>query len=173
MRIIVLLWSFCLEWLSLSSLPLKDELNNSNRGSKSSNPSRQGSVRKSGAPPSLQGGASQSDAPMSSQGDTLKSNTPTSTCSGNSKSSTALFPHHGASTSTSSVSSLGGGSASATPLSTAASDVSMKSADAPLQEQECSDGLNKNLDWNSGKPESNKNISAAQEGLQGQLQHIG
>ena len=62
-------------------------------------------------------------------------------------------------------SSLGGGSTSATPLSTAASDVAMESVDTPLQEVS-SDGLNKNLDWNSGKPESSKNIAAVQQGQQ-------
>uniref|UniRef100_I3KU68 C-Jun-amino-terminal kinase-interacting protein 4 n=1 Tax=Oreochromis niloticus TaxID=8128 RepID=I3KU68_ORENI len=40
-----------------------------------------------------------------------------------------------------------------------ASDVAMESVDTPLQDQESSDGLNKNLDWSSGKPESNKNVS--------------
>lgn len=55
----------------------------------------------------------------------------------------------------SSMSSVGRGSAS---------DVAMESLDTPLQDQEASDGLNKNLDWNSGKPESNKNISAVQRG---------
>uniref|UniRef100_A0A4W6FAF6 Sperm associated antigen 9 n=1 Tax=Lates calcarifer TaxID=8187 RepID=A0A4W6FAF6_LATCA len=63
------------------------------------------------------------------------------------------------------VSSLGDGSASATPLSTA-SDVAMESVDTPPQEQGASDGLDKNLDWSSGKPESSKNIAAVQEGQQ-------
>lgn len=65
-------------------------------------------------------------------------------------------------------SSLGGGSASVTPMSTAASDVAMESA-----EQGVSDGLNKNLDWSSGKPESSKNIAAVQGGQQGQPGHAG
>lgn len=55
------------------------------------------------------------------------------------------------------------GSASATPLSTAASDVAMESVDTPTGDQEVSDGLNKNLDRNSEKPESSKNITAVQE----------
>uniref|UniRef100_A0A3Q1EK15 C-Jun-amino-terminal kinase-interacting protein 4 n=1 Tax=Acanthochromis polyacanthus TaxID=80966 RepID=A0A3Q1EK15_9TELE len=67
------------------------------------------------------------------------------------------------STGMSAVSSLGGGSASATSLST---DVAMASLDTPVQEQ---DGLNKNLDRNSGKPESSKNITAVQGGQQGQF----
>lgn len=65
------------------------------------------------------------------------------------------------------MSSVGGGFASATPLSTAASDVAMESV--PRREQEVSDGLNKNLDRNSGKPEGSKNITVMQEGQQGQL----
>lgn len=71
------------------------------------------------------------------------------------------------------MSPMSSGSASATPLSTAASDVAMESVDTPLQEPEVSDGLNKNLDRNSGKPESSKNIEAVQEGQQGQLGHDG
>uniref|UniRef100_A0A8P4K3I8 C-Jun-amino-terminal kinase-interacting protein 4 n=1 Tax=Dicentrarchus labrax TaxID=13489 RepID=A0A8P4K3I8_DICLA len=66
-------------------------------------------------------------------------------------------------------SAVGGGSASATPVSTAGSDVTMESVDTPLQEQEFSDGLNKNLNRTSGKPENSKNIAAVQEGQQGQL----
>uniref|UniRef100_A0A4W6F6V3 Sperm associated antigen 9 n=1 Tax=Lates calcarifer TaxID=8187 RepID=A0A4W6F6V3_LATCA len=65
----------------------------------------------------------------------------------------------------SAVINLGDGSASATPLSTA-SDVAMESVDTPPQEQGASDGLDKNLDWSSGKPESSKNIAAVQEGQQ-------
>lgn len=93
---------------------------------------------------------------MSSQGGSSKSNTPTSA-------HTPLTPHDGASSGVSPVSSLGDGSASATPPSTA-SDVAMESP----QEQGASDGLDKNLDWSSGKPESSKNIAAVQEGQQGQ-----
>ncbi|XP_040922544.1 C-Jun-amino-terminal kinase-interacting protein 4 isoform X2 [Toxotes jaculatrix] len=138
----------------------QDELAGTNRGgSKSSTPTNQGSVSK--APASLQGGGSKPNTPMSSKGGTPKSNTPTSTYS-------PLSPQGGASTGMSPVSSLGSGSASATPQSTTASDVAMESVDTSLQEQEASDGLNKNLDWNSGKPESNKNIAAMQEGQQGQ-----
>lgn len=55
------------------------------------------------------------------------------------------------------MSSLGRGSAS---------DVAMESVDTPLKDQETSDGHNKNLDWSSGKPESNKNKEAVQEGQQ-------
>lgn len=59
------------------------------------------------------------------------------------------------------VSSLEGGSTT--------SDVTMESLDASHQKQDASDRLNKNLDWNNGKPESSKNIIAVQEGQQGQL----
>ncbi|KAM9336112.1 C-Jun-amino-terminal kinase-interacting protein 4 isoform 2-T2 [Symphorus nematophorus] len=131
-----------------SNTSLKDELSHANRGgSKSSSPANQGSVSKSGG--------SKSNSPMSSQGGTSKSNTPA-----NSQSTTPLSPHDGAST-------VGGGSV--TPLSTAASDVTMESVDTPLKEHEVSEGLNKNLDRNSGKPESSKNIAAMQEGQQGEL----
>lgn len=144
-------------------LYFKDELSKANHsGSKSSSPSHQGSVSKSGARASLQSGGSQSNTLASSQGGTSKSNTPTSTYSGNSQSTTPLSPSHGeASTGVSPVSSLGGGST--------ASDVTMESVDTSLQKQDASDRLNKNLDWNNGKPESSKNITAVQEGQQGQL----
>ncbi|XP_050928380.1 C-Jun-amino-terminal kinase-interacting protein 4 [Lates calcarifer] len=132
-----------------SNTSLKDELAGANRRG-----SNQGSVSKSGAP------ASKSNTPMSSQGGSSKSNTPTSA-------HMPLTPHDGASSGVSPVSSLGDGSASATPLSTA-SDVAMESVDTPPQEQGASDGLDKNLDWSSGKPESSKNIAAVQEGQQGQ-----
>lgn len=62
-------------------------------------------------------------------------------------------------------SSLGEGSA--------ASDVIMESVEASLQKPQASDGLNKNLDWNSRKPESNKNITAVQLGTQEQPGHDG
>ncbi|KAM7371215.1 hypothetical protein PAMP_010704 [Pampus punctatissimus] len=121
-----------------SNTSLKDELaSSSHRGS----PTKQGSVSKSGA----QRGAS-------------KSNTPTSTSSSNSQSTTPLYPHDRASAGMSPVSRLVGSSASA-----AGSDVAMESVDTPLQDEEGSDGLNKNLNWNSGKPESSKNIAAVHE----------
>ncbi|KAK1881455.1 C-Jun-amino-terminal kinase-interacting protein 4 [Dissostichus eleginoides] len=53
---------------------------------------------------------------------------------------------------------------SGSPLSPAASNVSMES-------EEVSDGLNKNPDRSRGKPESSKNIAAVQEGQQGQPGH--
>lgn len=62
------------------------------------------------------------------------------------------------------------GSASATPPSTAESDVTMESVETAAQEQEVSDGLNKNLDRNSEKPDSNKNIAAVRDAQQGQLE---
>ncbi|CAB1449052.1 unnamed protein product, partial [Pleuronectes platessa] len=140
-----------------SNTSLKDELTRSNRsGSKTSSPNNQSNVSKSGAPGSSQAGGSSQDG-------TSKSNTPTS--------SRTLFPHDGASTGTSPMSSHAGGSASATPVSTTASDVAMESVDTPLQEQEASDRLNRNLDRSGGKPESNKNIAAVQEGQQGQRGH--
>uniref|UniRef100_A0AAQ5WZ57 C-Jun-amino-terminal kinase-interacting protein 4 n=1 Tax=Amphiprion ocellaris TaxID=80972 RepID=A0AAQ5WZ57_AMPOC len=73
---------------------------------------------------------------------------------------------HPWSTGMSAVSSLTAGSASAMALS---SDVAMASVDTPVQEQ---DGLNKNLDRNSGKPESSKNITAVQGGQRGQLDNL-
>lgn len=146
---------------SLFFLHFKDELASSNhRGSKSSTPTHQGSVSKSG---------SKSNNPMSSQGGTSISNTPTSTYSANSQSTTPLSRPDGVSTGMSPVSSLGGGSASATPQSAAASDVAMEPVDMPLQEGEVSEGLNKNLDRNSWKPESSKNIAAVREGERSQL----
>ncbi|XP_044034079.1 C-Jun-amino-terminal kinase-interacting protein 4 isoform X3 [Siniperca chuatsi] len=157
-----------------SNTSLKDELSNANRGgSKSSTPTSQGSVSKSGTPVSLQGGGSKSNTPMSTQDGISKSNTPTSTYSANSQFTTPLSPHEGLSAGMSPASGAGGGSAFATPLSIAASDVAMESVDTPLQEQEVSDGLNKNLDRNSGKLEGSKNIAAVQEGQQGQLGHDG
>ncbi|XP_038591359.1 C-Jun-amino-terminal kinase-interacting protein 4 isoform X1 [Micropterus salmoides] len=155
-----------------SNTSLKDELANANhRGSKSSTPTSHENVSKGGTPVSSQSGGSKSNTPMSSQGGTSKLNTPSSTHSVNSQSTTPLSPHDGLSTGTSLVSSVGGGFASATPLSTAASDVAMESV--PRPEQEVSDGLNKNLDRNSGKPEGSKNITVMQEGQQGQLGHEG
>ncbi|KAM6964261.1 LOW QUALITY PROTEIN: C-Jun-amino-terminal kinase-interacting protein 4-like [Tautogolabrus adspersus] len=118
-----------------SNTSLKDELAGVNRGgAKSSTQTNQGSVSKSG----------ESKSNMSSQGGTSKSNTSSSTFSANSQSTTPLSPHSGESTD--------------------ASDVAMESVDTPLQEQGGSDGLNTNLDRNSGKPESSKNIAAVQEG---------
>uniref|UniRef100_A0AAX7V176 C-Jun-amino-terminal kinase-interacting protein 4 n=1 Tax=Astatotilapia calliptera TaxID=8154 RepID=A0AAX7V176_ASTCA len=112
-----------------------------------------GSVSKNGTPVSLQDGGSKSTTP--SLGGASKSNTPTSNYSNNSQSTTPLSPFDGGSTGMSPMSSLGRGSAS---------DVAMESVDTPLKDQETSDGHNKNLDRSSGKPESNKNIAAVQEG---------
>lgn len=130
----------------------KDELGGVNRrGSKPNSPSSQGSVSRSGAPAASQGGGSSQDG-------TSKSNTPTSR-------HTPLSPRDIASTSMSPASSQAGGSASATPLITAASDVATESVNTP------SDGLNKNLDWSTGKPDGNKNIAEVQDGQQGQRGH--
>ncbi|XP_026170699.1 C-Jun-amino-terminal kinase-interacting protein 4 isoform X4 [Mastacembelus armatus] len=148
----------------------QDELANANhRGTKSNTPTDQGSLFKSGAPASLQSAESKSNTQMSSQDGTSKSSTPASSYSGNSQSTTPLSPHDGGPAGISPASSLAGGSTSAIPLSAAASDVATKSLDTPLQEQATSDGLSKNLDWRGEKPESSKNITAVQEGQQGQL----
>ncbi|XP_055360153.1 C-Jun-amino-terminal kinase-interacting protein 4 isoform X2 [Betta splendens] len=137
-----------------------DELSNANHsGPKSSTPTHQGSVSKSAVPASLHSGGSTLNTPMSPQGGTYKSSSPTSTHSSNTQFMTPLSsPHAGASTS--SVSSLGAQSP--------ASDVTMESVDTSSRTQEASDRLNKNLDYNGGKPESSKNITAMQEGQQGQ-----
>ncbi|XP_027144807.1 C-Jun-amino-terminal kinase-interacting protein 4 isoform X1 [Larimichthys crocea] len=132
-----------------SNTSLKDEMSSVNRGGlKHSSPSNKGSVSKS-------------NTSLSSQGGSSKSNTPPSSYSTNS--TTPLSPHDGASA------RMSPGSTSVTSLSTTASDVAMESVDTPLQEQEFSDGLNKNLDRSSKKPESSKNIAAMQEGQQSQL----
>ncbi|XP_034049130.1 C-Jun-amino-terminal kinase-interacting protein 4 [Thalassophryne amazonica] len=151
-----------------SNTSLKDELTSLNHGSsKSGTPINQRNVSKCGPSVSVQGGVSKSNPSICSQGETLKSHTPISTLSSNLQSTTPLTPHDGTLTGTDPRSSLGGVSASATPLSTASSDVAMGSVDTPVQFQEFSDGLNKNLDWNSRKPDSTKNISAVQD--RGQL----
>ncbi|KAM3592273.1 uncharacterized protein V6R79_016023 [Siganus canaliculatus] len=134
-----------------SNTSLKDEMAGANRGgSKSSTAANQSSTSRSGG--------SKSNSPMSSQGASSKTNTTTSTHSTNSQSTTPLSPQDGASP---------GGDGSATPLSTAASDVTMASVDTPSKEPEVSDCLNENLDSTSEKPESSKNIAAVQEGQQG------
>ncbi|XP_078135386.1 C-Jun-amino-terminal kinase-interacting protein 4 isoform X2 [Sander vitreus] len=149
-----------------SNTTLKDELAGSNRGgSKSSTPNNRGRVSKSGTPVSLQAGGSKSNTPMSSQGGHSKSNTPTSTDSANSQSTTPLSPPDRV---ISPVSCQGEGSASVTSVSIAALDIAMES-----MEQAVSDGLNKNLDGNRGKPKSGKDIAAVQEGQQGELGHDG
>uniref|UniRef100_A0A665VH60 Sperm associated antigen 9 n=1 Tax=Echeneis naucrates TaxID=173247 RepID=A0A665VH60_ECHNA len=60
----------------------------------------------------------------------------------------------------------GGSSAMAISGSATASDVAVESVDTSLREREASD-FKQNLDCNSGKPDSNKNISAMQEGQRG------
>lgn len=88
---------------------------------------------------------------MSSQGGTSKSNTPTFTSTPLTATAGPLF-------------SLSRGSASATSGSASASDVAMESVETPLQEQ--ASDFNQNLDWSSGKPESNKDIAAVQRDSQ-------
>ncbi|KAK2885074.1 C-Jun-amino-terminal kinase-interacting protein 4 isoform X2 [Channa argus] len=147
-----------------SNTSLKDELASANRGgSKCSTPNHQGSVSKSATSAYLQGAGSKSNTSMSSQGGTSKSNTPASTYSSKSQPTTPLSPHGGVSTRMSPVSSAEGGSS--------ASGVTMESVETSWQQQEASDGLNKNLDWKGGKPESNKNITEVQKGQEGQFGH--
>ncbi|XP_010781893.1 C-Jun-amino-terminal kinase-interacting protein 4-like isoform X3 [Notothenia coriiceps] len=126
-----------------SNTSLQDELAGSS--SKSGTPTNQGRVSKTGTTLQSEG----------SQGGASKSNT--SSHSANSQSTTQQSPHDGVSTG---MSPLTSGS----PLSPAASNVSMES-------EEVSDVLNKNLDRSRGKPESSKSIAAVQEGQQGQPGH--
>ncbi|XP_029384115.1 C-Jun-amino-terminal kinase-interacting protein 4 [Echeneis naucrates] len=100
-------------------------------------------------------GGSKSTTPSPSQGGSSKSNT-----------STPLSSRDGASTSVSPMSPQGGSSAMAISGSATASDVAVESVDTSLREREASD-FKQNLDCNSGKPDSNKNISAMQEGQRG------
>ncbi|KAM9716636.1 C-Jun-amino-terminal kinase-interacting protein 4 isoform 2-T2 [Menidia menidia] len=128
----------------------QDELGHANRGSSKSNtPSTQGSVSRSGSD-----GRSKSSTPVSSQGGPSKSNTPRTASSG-SLPATPPSPLDAP--------AVGGAPASSTPPSDAASPVAVGTS---LQEQGGSDGLSKNLDRRSGKPEGNKNISAVQDGQQ-------
>ncbi|KAM9424541.1 C-Jun-amino-terminal kinase-interacting protein 4 isoform 2-T2 [Pholidichthys leucotaenia] len=131
-----------------SNTSLKDELAHVNRGnSKPSTPTHQGSASKSGTGVRLLGGGSKAHTPVSSQDATSKLNTPTSsTPDGNSATS-----HDTGST----------------DLRGSVSDVVMESVDTPPHRRNASDGLNKNLDWNSGKPDSSKDIAAIQEGQRG------
>uniref|UniRef100_A0A3Q3VXJ0 Uncharacterized protein n=1 Tax=Mola mola TaxID=94237 RepID=A0A3Q3VXJ0_MOLML len=76
------------------------------------------------------------------------------------KSSTPLSPHDGVSAG---MIALSTGSSSSPSLSSAASDVTMESVGTPMQDQEGSDGLKKNLDRTDDKPESTKNIATVQE----------
>ncbi|XP_068160973.1 C-Jun-amino-terminal kinase-interacting protein 4 isoform X2 [Antennarius striatus] len=135
-----------------SNTSLKDELANATRGSfRSSISVNQGNVPKSGIPVTLQGEGSKSSTPMSSQGGSSKSST---------QSIAPLSPHDGVSP------AMSLGSASVTPLPTPASDVSMESVHPPLQEQEVSDTINKNMDTKRGKLESTKKIAVIQQGQQ-------
>lgn len=93
---------------------------------------------------------------MSSQSGTSKSNA----YSANTQSSTPLSPHDGVSAG---MIALSTGSSSSPSLSSAASDVTMESVGTPMQDQEGSDGLKKNLDRTDDKPESTKNIATVQE----------
>ena len=115
-------------------------------GSKSSTPTNQGGLSRSGTSQSSQ---SKSNNSVSSQGGTSKSNTH----SDNSQSSTPLSPHDGVSA----------GSGTSPSLSSAASDVTMESVGMAMQDQEGSDGLKKNLDRTDDKPESTKNIATVQD----------
>lgn len=55
------------------------------------------------------------------------------------------------------------------PASAGSASATVESAEMPVREQEVSDGLNKNLDRNSEKPQSNKNIAAVQDVQQAQF----
>ncbi|XP_068438902.1 C-Jun-amino-terminal kinase-interacting protein 4 isoform X1 [Clinocottus analis] len=151
-----------------SNASLKDEMSGFSRaGSKSSTPTKQRSVSKSGTPVSSQGGGSKSNTSTASQGGTPQSNTPTSAHAANAQSTVPISPRDGASAGMSPASDLGGGPASVTAPSTFAAGVAANVA-AGSAEQEVSAGLNKTLDQNRGKPESSQNI-VAQEGQQSQL----
>ncbi|XP_034414322.1 C-Jun-amino-terminal kinase-interacting protein 4 isoform X4 [Cyclopterus lumpus] len=152
-----------------SNASLKDEMSGFSRGgSKSSTPTKQGSVSKGGTPVSSQGGGCKSNTSTPSQGGTPQSNTPTSAHGTNSQATVTLSPCDGASAGMSPPSILGGGPASLTVPSTAAVNVAAGST-----EQEVSHGpnenLDQNLDQNRGQPESSKNFAAVQEGQQSQL----
>ncbi|KAF7645961.1 hypothetical protein LDENG_00195590, partial [Lucifuga dentata] len=99
---------------------------------------------------SNQGSVSKSSAPVSSEGDAQKSNTSTSTISDTSQ-VTSPLSHEGV-----------------TPLSSTVESVEM-----PVQEQERLGGLNRNLDWQTGKPDSRKKISAVPDGHQSQREDGG
>ncbi|XP_037836915.1 C-Jun-amino-terminal kinase-interacting protein 4 isoform X3 [Kryptolebias marmoratus] len=134
----------------------QDEMAFANRGSaKPSTPTNQGNISKTGMAASSSDGRSKANASMSSQGDSSKSNTTTSTHGGNSQPGTPLPPRD--------VASLGQGVASSTPLSAAPSDVAVESVDTPLQEQDTSGGLGKNLDMKNGNAEGGKDVGAVQE----------
>ncbi|XP_075889880.1 C-Jun-amino-terminal kinase-interacting protein 4 isoform X2 [Nelusetta ayraudi] len=130
----------------------QDELSSGNRrGSKSSTPT------KSGSPQSSQ---PKTNSLTSSQGGSSNSNAHSS----NSQSIAPLSPADGASAGDSPAS---GGATPGAPASAAASDVAMESVvDLATKGREPSDGFNQNLDSSSEKPESSKNISAAQEAQQ-------
>ncbi|XP_061564447.1 C-Jun-amino-terminal kinase-interacting protein 4-like [Cololabis saira] len=147
----------------------QDELAHLNCGSsKPGTPTNQRNASKSGTSASVNEGGSKPNTPTSSQVDNSKLNSPTSTHSRNSKGKAPL--------STDDVSSLGQKPGS-TPLSTAAAGaatgvaagVAMESVDRALQDEEASEGLDKNLDYQTGKPEGSKNIAGVQDGQQDQL----
>ncbi|KAM6897518.1 C-Jun-amino-terminal kinase-interacting protein 4 [Xenentodon cancila] len=143
-----------------SNTSIKDELAHVNRGtSKPSTPANQGSVSKGGASVSVNEGGSKANTPTSSQVDNSKLNLAASTHSCNSKGA--------APPSADDVSSLGQQPSFSAPRSTAATaGVAMESVDRVLHEEKASEGLNKNLDFKTGKPEGSKNIAGVQEGQQ-------
>lgn len=125
----------------LSCLPIKDELSHANhRNSKSGTPQ------------------SKSNSSVSCQSATAKA----IGHSDSSYSKTPLSSHDG-------VKLKSTESASATPLS-AASVVTVETKDTPTHDQDILDGLNKNLDRNSDKPESN-NTNTVQEVHQSHFGH--
>ncbi|XP_077958941.1 C-Jun-amino-terminal kinase-interacting protein 4 isoform X2 [Gasterosteus aculeatus] len=136
----------------------QDELSGSTRGgSRSSTPTSQGSVSKSGTPVSSQSGGSKPNTCMSSQGGSSQSNTPTSTNSAGSPSTTPLSPPGGASTRTCPPSAVAGGSGS----SAAASESSCSAVSVAT-----SDGLNEKVGRSGGKPGGGRDLASVQEGQQ-------
>lgn len=142
MHCIFALLFLCVSHFYLIFLPSKDELSHANhKGSKLGTPHSKASTSVS---------CQSATAKASAHGNDSHSNAPLSSHGGASPTSTE--------------------SASATPRS-AASDATMETNGTPTPDQEVSDGLQKNLDRNGDKPESNKTIAAVQELQHPQLGH--
>ncbi|XP_061519851.1 C-Jun-amino-terminal kinase-interacting protein 4 isoform X4 [Phycodurus eques] len=134
----------------MSNTSLKDELANTSReGLKSNTPTKQGGVSKH-APSSSQGGTSHTPV---SHICSLKTNTTSSAKSGDCQTSAPPSPRGTACSDTSASSSRA--SVSGSPV---ASAVALESVGAPREQG----GLNKNLDYNAGKPNNSKSISTGQ-----------
>ncbi|XP_029954553.1 C-Jun-amino-terminal kinase-interacting protein 4-like isoform X2 [Salarias fasciatus] len=137
-----------------SNTSLKDELSHLNRGS-----SKPGTPSKSSAPGSSQDGESRSNSSGFAQDGSSKSNSSSSAYG----STSPLSPHDGASSGTSPSS---GSVSTASPSTAPTSDVTAEASDAASQQRRTSDGLNKSLDSQSGKPESGADLAAEQGGPQ-------